>query len=64
MLEVASSTLDGNTAPGDGGGIYNYGETGSATLQITNSTLSNNSVNGLGGGVYNDGFAEGSASVV
>ncbi|PYK09119.1 MAG: hypothetical protein DME65_12765 [Verrucomicrobia bacterium] len=62
-LEITNSTLSGNTAPGDGGAIYNDGETGSGTLQITNSTLSDNSADGLGGAVYNDGFAEGSASL-
>jgi hypothetical protein len=64
-LNVRTSTLSGNsTAIGDGGGIYNEGESdGSATLQFSNSTLSGNTAgSGSGGAIYNRGFS-GSANV-
>jgi hypothetical protein len=48
-LTVTSSTLSGNSAVYDGGGIYNYG-----TLTLTDSTLSGNSATVYGGGgIYN-----------
>jgi hypothetical protein len=63
-LTVSSCTLSGNnSAYGAGGGIVNYGRSGSATLTITNSTLSGNSAGGGGGGIYNDGSFSGSATL-
>ena len=46
-----------------GGGIYNDGAGGSATLTVADSSVSNNgSIGGYGGGIYNDGF-NGSATL-
>ena len=43
-LTVSNCTLSGNSATnGRGGGIYNYGNAGSATLTVSTSTLSGNS---------------------
>jgi hypothetical protein len=57
-LTLDNCTVTGNGSEygngGSGGGIYNYGEQGSATLGIVNSTISNNG-SGYGGGIYNDG---------
>jgi hypothetical protein len=46
-LTVTGSTLSGNSAASDGGGIFNAG-----TLTVTASTLSGNTA-GDGGGIYN-----------
>ena len=56
MLTVSNSTLSGNRAQSAGGGIYNTGNTGRATLStINNSTLSGNSSGFVGGGgILND----------
>jgi hypothetical protein len=54
-LMVSNSTLSGNSAFSDGGGIYNYGL---GTLTVSNSTLSGNSAIGSygdGGGIANYG---------
>ena len=40
---------------GAGGGVYNDGRSGSATITVTNSTISNNDSEGAGGGIYNNG---------
>jgi hypothetical protein len=55
-LTISNCTLSGNSAGpfGYGGGIDNYGFSGSATLTITNSTLSGNSAQ-FGGGIFNVG---------
>jgi hypothetical protein len=50
-LTVTNSTLSGNSASNNGGGINNNF---SGTLTVTNSTLSGNSA-GAGGGIFNDG---------
>jgi hypothetical protein len=55
MLEVSNSTINGNSAQGNGGAIYNGGYYGSATLTLSNSTISGNSAASYGGGVYNVG---------
>jgi hypothetical protein len=47
-LTIANSTLSGNSAGFDGGGISNFG-----VLTITNSTVSANSSLGDAGGIYN-----------
>jgi CSLREA domain-containing protein len=44
--------LSGNSANGQGGGIYN---SWGGTLTVSNSTLSGNSAHGDGGGIYNLG---------
>ena len=40
-----------------GGGFFNTGPSGDATLTVTNSTISGNSAESHGGGIFNDGFA-------
>jgi hypothetical protein len=67
-LTVSSCTLSGNSANGDGGGIFNNGQSGSATLTINNSTISGNFTffgggDAQGGGLYNDGSFSGSATM-
>jgi len=49
-LTITGSTISGNSAGSNGGGIYNAG-----LLTINNSTVSDNSCNSHGGGVYNAG---------
>ena len=46
-----------------GGGIYNDGSAGSATLTILNSSVSGNYAHDAGGGIYNDAYNGGSATV-
>jgi hypothetical protein len=48
---------------GSGGGVYNDGSGGSATLTILNSTLTGNHAYYAGGGVYNDADDGGSATL-
>ena len=48
-LSLTNSTVSGNTATYDGGGIFNYG-----TLTLTNSTVSGNSAAFYGGGIFNE----------
>jgi len=47
-LTLTNSTVSGNSATGNGGGIYNDG-----TLTITDSTISGNMASDSGGGIYN-----------
>ncbi len=47
---MTNSTISGNTAGNDGGGIENYG-----TTTLTNSTVSGNTAHGYGGGIDNWG---------
>jgi hypothetical protein len=54
-LSITGSTIDGNTAGYQGGGIFNSG----GRLTITNSTVSGNTADGTnnrpgGGGIYSD----------
>jgi predicted outer membrane repeat protein len=64
-LTIAGSTITGNSAARDGGGIYRFS---GGTLTLTNSTVSNNTANsdnnatGSGGGMYFRGDA-GSATI-
>jgi Chlamydia polymorphic membrane protein (Chlamydia_PMP) repeat len=58
-LAVDNCTVSGNHA-GGGGGVFNDGSNGSATLTVTNSTFTGNSGNapfsvGSGGGIFNSG---------
>ncbi|MBT8215529.1 MAG: hypothetical protein KJO17_01620, partial [Acidimicrobiia bacterium] len=48
---VTGSTISGNIASGDGGGIYVVTD----ELQLTNSTVSGNAAGGDGGGIYGTG---------
>jgi hypothetical protein len=62
-LTINNTTLNGNSAR-QGGGIFNNGDVGSATVAINNSTLSDNSATGGGGGgIYNYSQLDGSATV-
>jgi predicted outer membrane repeat protein len=45
---VSNSTLSGNSATDDGGGVYNSGE-----LKLSNSSLSGNTATNNGGGIFN-----------
>ncbi|NBS02760.1 MAG: hypothetical protein EBS72_11650, partial [Rhizobiales bacterium] len=49
-LNLYSSTISGNSATSDAGGILNHG---SGTLSIVNSTLSGNTASMYGGGIFN-----------
>jgi Ca2+-binding RTX toxin-like protein len=51
-ITVVDSTIDGNTATAQGGGLWN-GANGTAT--IVRSTVSGNSAGAAGGGIYNLG---------
>jgi hypothetical protein len=46
-----------------GGGVYNDGSGGSATLTILNSTVSGNHAYYAGGGIFNDAYNDGSATL-
>jgi len=48
-LTLANSTLDGNHALDDGGGVFSAG-----TIVVTGSTISNNFASEFGGGIHND----------
>src|SRR5207247_2786899 len=58
-LMVASSTISGNSANRNGGGIHNDGRPGAQSVNITNSTITDNRADnngdnqGSGGGVSN-----------
>jgi len=55
-LEVINCTIRDNVADLEGGGIFNNGQSGSATLTVTGSTVSGNTVTGgYGGGIATDG---------
>jgi hypothetical protein len=58
-LTVTNTTISGNSAVTEGGGIMN----GSATITITNSTISGNS-GSQGAGIENDGIATISGSTI
>jgi hypothetical protein len=62
-LAVTNCTVSGNFLGGYGGGIYNDGSTGSATLTIVNSTVTGNYAYYAGGGIYNDASHGGSATL-
>ena len=53
---ITDCTVYGNSATGDGGGIYSHGP---RTLTVTSSTISGNSAGGRGGGIYNTGSMHG-----
>ncbi|HYG98895.1 MAG TPA: MBG domain-containing protein [Terriglobales bacterium] len=52
QLAVVNSTITGNSARGDGGGILN---SAGSTLIVSNVTVVNNFTNGSGGGIANQG---------
>ncbi len=51
-LTISQSTISGNTAENDGGGIFN---TAAGTATIQNSTISGNKADDAGGGIFNAG---------
>jgi len=58
-LTLDSCTVSSSYASWAGGGIYNDGSNGSATLTVTNSTVTGNwaaapGSEGIGGGIYNE----------
>lgn len=63
-LTLSDCTVKYNVAD-QGGGIYNDGAGGSATLTVTDSSVSNNgSIGGYGGGIYNDAFNGGATLTI
>jgi parallel beta-helix repeat protein len=53
-LILEESTVSGNTADRDGGGISNFWY---STTTLTNSTVSGNTADGGGGGIYNSWYS-------
>src|SRR5215211_8013132 len=51
-LTVNNSTISGNSANGNSGGIFNAGL---GTLEVNSSTISGNSAGTFSGGIHNDG---------
>jgi hypothetical protein len=59
-ISIDGSTINGNTATGDGGGIWN-----GSSLSISNSLVTQNHAVGQGGGIFNKGtFTSTNTSVV
>ncbi len=55
LLTLQNSTISGNQASTDGGGIFSVNQDmGSNVLTLTNSTISGNKANNQGGGLYFD----------
>ncbi len=52
-LEIANTTIDGNTAHECGGGIYSY----YGDLTVSNSRIVDNSANDYGGGIHNSHYS-------
>jgi hypothetical protein len=64
VLTMESCAVQNSSAHfNHGGGIYNDGSGGSATLSILNSTVSENYAYYAGGGIYNDASKSGSATL-
>ena len=57
-LAVVNTTISGNSATRDGGGIWHTGDSGNGTLGLYNVTIANNTAdlsddgNGEGGGIF------------
>ena len=51
-LNMKDGTISGNTASGDGGGVYVTGSTSTFTMTGGTAKISGNTANGSGGGVY------------
>ena len=65
-LSVNNCTISQNSSPiflSNGGGIYNDGSGGSATLTIIDCSIANNRATDTGGGIYNDASNAGSATL-
>jgi hypothetical protein len=52
-LTVSGSTISGNRAGNEGGGVYSANSLSGPTTTITNSTISGNTATSRGGGVFN-----------
>jgi hypothetical protein len=64
MLTMDSCAVQNNFAQYNyGGGVYNDGSAGGATLTILNNTVSGNHAYYAGGGIYNDASNGGSATL-
>ncbi len=63
ILTVSNCTISGNSAQGNGGGIFNDGSSCSASLKISDSTVSGNHA-GFGGGIFTGGVNDGNALLV
>jgi predicted outer membrane repeat protein len=59
MVTITNSTISGNSAGFEGGGITNYG-----SMTVSNCTISGNSAGAYGGGVQNDGTLTLSDSII
>jgi predicted outer membrane repeat protein len=55
IMTITNSTITGNVASGNGGGIYNSGSSNNSGLNLTDTTVSGNSATGSGGGIHNEG---------
>jgi hypothetical protein len=68
VLTLRSCSVANNTASYGGGGIYNDGGNGSATLTIIDSTITSNGAGGgsaAGGGIYNnDQFGSATLTII
>jgi tetratricopeptide (TPR) repeat protein len=63
-LRLTNCMISGNTATGNGGGMWNGGRTGGPRPSIVNCTFSGNRADGGGGGIFNSGNATRNAAVV
>ena len=65
VLTMDSCVVHNNysTQLANGGGVYNDGSAGSATLTILNSAITTNHAYSAGGGIYNDASNGGSATL-
>jgi hypothetical protein len=65
VLTMDSCAVHNNysTQLANGGGVYNDGSAGSATLTILNSAITTNHAYSAGGGIYNDASNGGSATL-
>jgi hypothetical protein len=65
VLTIDSCAVHNNysTQLANGGGVYNDGSAGSATLTILNSAITTNHAYSAGGGIYNDASNGGSATL-
>lgn len=60
-VSIRNCAIQGNFSPDVGGGIYNSGSGGSATLTIVDSTVAGNHADSAGGGISNAASSGGSA---
>ena len=63
ILMLGRCTISGNSAFGSGGGVFNDGSFGSASLEITDSVVAGNSAATGGGGAIRNEGSSGSATL-